>query len=409
MARNSAITVIKGGGIGGKLVDGDQRITGNSVVNGSMTIGAAAPGALNMGQIWGDGSLLTNYTRLRKWRKAMGMVLNGASDARVVFVGDSTTQGYGSNGTNQPPMFVGSSAALLAKLINARGINAHANTWFGGGAATTSLVNDGRLALTGTWAMFNTNSSVIRVPYSSVLNSSITFAPAGQCDTFRIHYLSSGNGTFSWAIGAGEPTNKAAGNTQAFATETTSGGTLGANSLVVKNASTGVNVFIAGIEGYDSSKKWIEVINLGIGGGNSVNWNKNTGAFDALPFLRALAPNLTIIELGVNDLISATSRAAFESNMQAIITAAKVSGDVILMTPNPIQAGLWSTLTPSQIVSTLYGLADDNDIALVDLFSRWTSWEISNPIGLYFDDRHPGQAGYADRALLLMRYVLGDI
>jgi lysophospholipase L1-like esterase len=50
-----------------------------------------------------------------------------------------------------------------------------------------------------------------------------------------------------------------------------------------------------------------------------------------------------------------------------------------------------------------YELAISNDIPLIDIFGRFTSYAVSNPLGLYNDSAHPSAAGYADKGAAIFR------
>jgi lysophospholipase L1-like esterase len=75
---------------------------------------------------------------------------------------------------------------------------------------------------------------------------------------------------------------------------------------------------------------------------------------------------LTIINLGINDWENAVSTTTFNTNMQAIITAAKLAGDVLLATPNTTN-GTASIATQATYVAKIQTLATSNSVKLVDL------------------------------------------
>ncbi len=369
---------------------------------------SSLPGVLQPGQLYGDGSLLSNYTKLRHWHKSVGDVISGYGSAKVLFVGDSTTFGYNSNNSASAPWHPGAVPTHIATLLNNYGINAHSNAWFGCGKSAISDLNyDGRVTFTGTWTSFKNGTSALSFPYSSVSGSTLTFAPSTQVDTFVIWYLDVGTNQFQWKINSGTYTNVTLTNTNLFKSVSVMG-SLGTNTLTINNPAN-ANVFIAGMEAYNSTSKWVECINIGVGSTASPDWATN-GAWQPLTLIGAIAPNLTVINLGINDWGTSynTTPSSYISNMQAIITAAQVSGDVILVTPNPTEIGTWNTTTPQSIVSAIYALAYTNNLCVIDLFSRWTSWAISNPLGLYYSNVHPSQSGYSDIAQTEMRYLVGD-
>jgi hypothetical protein len=101
---------------------------------------------------------------------------------------------------------------------------------------------------------------------------------------------------------------------------------------------------------------------------------------------------LTIINLGINDWENAVSTTTFNTNMQAIITAAKLAGDVLLATPNTTN-GTASIATQATYVAKIQTLATSNSVKLVDL---WTNvfGGVVQP-SLMFNSLHPNVAGFA--------------
>ncbi len=67
----------------------------------------------------------------------------------------------------------------------------------------------------------------------------------------------------------------------------------------------------------------------------------------------------------------------------------------------PANAPNWLNGVNLTYQNAIYALSTSNNIALLDLTQRWTSYAVWNPIMPYGDILHPGAAGYADIALAM--------
>lgn len=131
---------------------------------------------------------------------------------------------------------------------------------------------------------------------------------------------------------------------------------------------------------------------MGFSGSQTHNWTASANPYDPLLLLPQLAPDLTIINLGLNDLGNGIPVSTSIANVQAIITAALKTGDVILVVPNHINPD--SSNEPAY-VSSLYGLAQQNNLPLFDLTIVLGPYSLAQANGFMFDSTHPSGPGYA--------------
>lgn len=82
------------------------------------------------------------------------------------------------------------------------------------------------------------------------------------------------------------------------------------------------------------------------------------------------APDLTIIRGGLNDMANNISAATFKSAVQAIITDAKVSGDVLLMSPLPA-ASPYNNANIAAYRQALSELAVSNSVSYFDIWQYY--------------------------------------
>jgi hypothetical protein len=156
---------------------------------------------------------------------------------------------------------------------------------------------------------------------------------------------------------------------------------------------------------YNSSSKQITTSICGWSGGNAADLSEATNPWDSLNALQAIAPDLTVIQLSTNDVLASTSIATFTSEVQNIIAAAKVSGDVILMTDPPADASVAPLAQQQEYVNALSSLAQSNDINFINLYQLWGSYIQANANGWMANTVHPNAAGHAEIAQELLPYL----
>lgn len=352
-------------------------------------------------------------TNTPKWRSAKARVMAGSSTAKILMIGDSTTYGYGAVGGGQSTAITAANfPTRMGQRLTTLGVNSVNSSWFGAGAASPNdrVGGDSRLTIGGgtsyNGSVYTCGGSFYTIPGSGTM----AFAPSQTVDTFVIYYATyPGNGTFSWKFNSGTATqintSAAGGVTKAIVT-----GTLGANTLNLTGVSG--NSLIMGIDAYNSTAPAVLVSNAGWFGSSSVAWNQTSGANWDAPYTiqNLIKPDLTIIDLGINDWNGAVAISTYTANIQALITAAISNGDVILKTPVPSNpTGHASIASQQQYVSALYALSASNNIPVIDAYARWQSYGVSNPspLSLYYDDLHPNATGYADEGPWIAELVAG--
>lgn len=344
--------------------------------------------------------------RLPKWRAALASVNAGAGNARLLCLGDSTTFGVGSNGsTSTGDMKPLAWPTQMMKMLNSAGTNAHANSFMGSGTgaggSNANDTNDARVVMGSGWSHASATFITIggAMYTCSSATSALSFTPTVPVDTFNIfYYRLASAGTFGYDInGAGSGTQSTAG-ASGFLTKTITG-TLGLNTLNL-NYSSGNALYIAGVEAYDSSKKSVSVINGGLPAVTTLLYNTNNGIYSpAYGAIAALAPNLTVISLGLNDLNTGKLLGTSIVNTQAIITAAQAVGDVALATFNPGQiTGSFTAQNQAAYTAAMANLAANNNIPFIDNYSRQQSYVVNSANGLIVDSLHLNGAGYFDYA-----------
>jgi hypothetical protein len=120
-------------------------------------------------------------------------------------------------------------------------------------------------------------------------------------------------------------------------------------------------------------------------------------------------PKLTVLSFLGNDFNLQTPLATFESQYQAAITRAKQFGDVMIITSSGIFQQTTQSIPMQQYRDVLFKLAQQNDIAFVDLAKRiGDTWETASALGYIADSTHPKPEGHQDYANVLTKILLED-
>ena len=370
---------------------------------------ADRPSAADFGHgTWHDGSDLyisdsigwkkVSSTRLPtlKWDAAKAAASAGFGQARLLSIGDSTTVGYyattsGSatvdSGKNSPPF-------RLAKAMTLRhGIpTSYSNIYGAHGISTAANLSayDPRVTFGTGWAV-----SAVQTLGGNFLSNATTnltamsFLPLSDFDLIEIYWRrGSGFGTFTVDIGAGVLATISTSGTAGIG-RTVVAATLGTNTVnLTKTNATTAEVSIAGISLYKLNAE-VQVINAGIIG-IAADTYFNSAADGPEAVITSLAPNLTTINLGINDIVAATPIETFKTKYQAIINKALLYGDVVLFVPNPT-TGYANEAAYYQAIRDLGAL---NSLNVIDLSEGMgTDYAIPNALGL-MSGVHPKTTGY---------------
>lgn len=164
---------------------------------------------------------------------------------------------------------------------------------------------------------------------------------------------------------------------------------------VVVTSTTTTYAYILGIA--VSYFTGLEVSNLGYSGSIAADWAPG-GAFYGgyRNITETLKPEGVVIQLGANELIHGTGFASLKTNLLTMISGLQSFGiDVVLVVDPPIEDATKTTWF-RDFVPTIYDVADQMGVPLVDYTSKWMTRAIAEVQGFYADQWHPNQAGYLD-------------
>ena len=101
--------------------------------------------------------------------------------------------------------------------------------------------------------------------------------------------------------------------------------------------------------------------------GKDLSGSNIWGGLDQLGFD---APDLTIIDCGLNEMGQGSSVATYQAALQAMVTRGKVSGDVLLVFPYPAAAP-YNTNVASYLVAAA-GVASSSGVSFMSLYDHYS-------------------------------------
>lgn len=316
----------------------------------------------------------------QKWRLALGSFRNSDRDIKILFLGESTIAGRGdmsftSSGIANTDSVVGK----FTQFVN----NSFAASAFGLGIPGSHIdgYSDARWTIGSQWSSLGFGAaSGATYGWSgtgSGAAATLSYSPDGGStyDRFDVYYTTGpSNGTLTITATGGTPV-----------VVNSNSSTLGWNKTTVSAASALTNntitivgsanpIYIGGVEPWNSSIKRIRIGNMGVSGALAANWTQDA-TYGGIPLIKAYAPDIVIIEDLINDCAASTTPSSVVTNLTAIVTAARVSGDAIIMTcpPSSLTQGLPAFTNEPAMVAAVDVYCFDNGVPCYDLFNRWNA------------------------------------
>jgi lysophospholipase L1-like esterase len=356
---------------------------------------------------------IKNPWLLSKWHAAIAAVRAGTRNATIICVGDSTTMGAGSNGTNGSTTNarVNSYPAQLTSLLADRSapipaLHQSVNAFSGvsGNGSNYNAYNPTVTFATPTDWTPNINTLGGKAFGSTVSNSRMIWSPPNSVDTFEVIFLTSTNGgTMSvYMDGSATPTESfsvsAGANGNLRKTYSVS---LGVHSIeFAKTAGTFVQ--IANIWAYDSTNKKVNILNAGTASANAATLAANSDNASSISLINAIAPDLTIINTGLNDFPANTAQASFQASLNALIDAATASGSAVLEFPNSR-----GNANENTFFGYFQNVSKARHVPLLDLRTVFGNLTQANAAGyMSGDSLHPSGLGYGVEAQYMMNSIV---
>lgn len=350
-------------------------------------------------------------TQLYKLRAALARQATGGAFVKVALIGDSTTAGAISDPTltNYRPFSWG---AKLATMLTAAGVpacmtNAIGNAQGAAGSGSSFGTWDGRLTSVGS-VVCTPNTMIGGVSCGLFTGQTQSFAPGVSTDTVDLYFVDQ-VGTFTVNIDGGASLGTTTMTNSGLPRKVTVSYTAGVHTINVVWASGPALFNFLGFDAYTAASPQVHLLNLGSGGAQVQTLAANVNPYDPIPWTKFIAPDLSIISLGINDWIAGTTQPNYVGPLQVIVNACLLSGDVILMTPFPSDAGQAPLATQAQFVASMRSLAQSNGLQLIDENYNLVSKAVMTARGLGSDVNHPNGLGHSviarDIKTSLMQFI----
>ncbi|WP_375401964.1 SGNH/GDSL hydrolase family protein [uncultured Sphingomonas sp.] len=322
-------------------------------------------------------------------RAMLARVRSGAGRGRIVFKGDSTTAGAGGGRADSPVHLADArparTSAVLAALLTTDGYPTLDGSVVGdnGCAGYVSLPDYDRRVTLGSpdpWTI-DGGQAFAGGNYLLGRNSAFDFTPDTAVDTFEIvvyavpaAYRIAIDGAAPASLTASAGVNVAGG----VATATGAGGfhrivaraaDAGTHTLRLTEAGGGV---VRSVTAYDGTAAAIDLLNhasSGASSGDQASTGNDGAGWYNNQALGYDAPDLTIVNLGLNDIGAALPPATYRANLRRAVATAKLSGDVLLVFPHP--AGEQFAVNAAAYRDTAAALAVDEGVAFLSLFDHY--------------------------------------
>lgn len=344
----------------------------------------------------------TRPASMQKWRLAFAGVRNGGGIARILCVGDSTTGGYKLTGAFEN---LYAWPSRLASFIDATmgGIGA-----YGLGLPPIGTSTDTRWTLGTGWSL-NTGYGFGNSGVYTGTNPAGSLVYADNriiADRFDVYYHKvSGAGNLHITATGGVTTNVTCAGTAGVYKVTVNAATAVTTNTLTITADGGGLVNVVGIEPWNSVGTKVIIGNAGRNGTTSVEWGVDTLGLASLASIQAYAPALTILSIGINDgnPLNLPSVATYKANVGNIITAARVSGDVLIWIP--FTQGIYDATVQTYRVA-LTEVAAANNVPIIDMQARFGDYATSADARAWFADaQHLAALGHLDMAFAFLDYL----
>ena len=290
-----------------------------------------------------NGLVRVSAQTLPTWSRKRALSKLGQAPARLLCVGDSTTAGVYSDSysevtgsTNQGGP--NSYPARLAARLTALGLPAYHALSLPGHDGN----DDSRWAISAGWgyAGANIGAGGNASLTSAVGTNPLVLTPGVKADRYIVYFFGDpGTGVIKATATGGSTvtisTVKASGGVYASAVVPAGSASAGNTLSLVRDSGT---VFVLGVEAYDSTNpSAIRVLGAGVGSSRAENWADapNSSLFGGRAFIKGIAPDLTVISLGINDGAADRPASTVLGHVETLAVAAALSGDVLLASAIP--------------------------------------------------------------------------
>jgi lysophospholipase L1-like esterase len=311
-------------------------------------------------------------TQLKNLLTAESEVENGSGNgATIVFLGDSTTDGFGTASSNY--IATTSLPAQVVADLDADGVTANQADFMGQGNEL-AIDTDSRVSLFGgaTWSFpMGAGGEIVGM---SQVGAGVTFTPGSAAATrsLTLDYYDMGSATLVVSVNGQSVGTVTVGNTGLLSATTLTLPTAEIVTSVTVTDTNGASAYLEGVT-LASAAASIQVIDAGVGGAESSIVGAGmpeTNSLNANP-INAEAqekPTVAFVDFGINDVLQGNLTAAeTTANLKLMVQELQSVGtEAVIVIPNPIAVLGWAAEIPT-LRADVYALADQLNVGVIDL------------------------------------------
>lgn len=335
---------------------------------------------------------------LSTWAAATEAADAGSGRAKLIFIGDSITQGY--YGT--APYYTNSFVNQVQASIDARtGVPSGTGMVTPWESATTVPPGpaETRWGRVGTVTDFLGSVGMLGFCFLiSGTSNKVTFGPV-TADRFTVTWAAGGafDGFSDVLIDDVSVGSVALDHTFAIHSQTFAAVSEGSHTLTLVGPNTAQSGIIVAVEaGRSGTATGISTSRIAQTGARASKLSANATAADSLSSCFSSSPHLSCIMFGTNDATAAIAQATYRSQLTTAVAKGQLTGDVILIVPPPPNTATVSQVNWELYRESIYVVADANGCGVIDMTIKWVSRAAS--LSFYYDNVHPNPAGQADIA-----------
>lgn len=376
----------------------DVDVTGGTISGVTIENSTIVGGNFNISSLEVNQGLL-----FPKLRAAASAMRNGTADILIGVLGDSTVLGYSPATSTAANTVLASFPGQLMEMFRAANIPANINSMFGNDDYANSQFRttfDDRYTPTLTWATGFSSTITLGGNLLTGTTGAAIFTPREPVDSFDVYTPQNTTlGSMTIDIDGGSTTTVNQNGTITTIKTNKAAATLGIHSCNIITTSGGVGLI--GIVGKNSLQKQVYFFNWGVSNARADQLAATNGGYGTLDALKVVAPNLLIVDVGINDWLQAHGVPSFTTALNSIITAGLLSGDVLLVTPAPTAIATVSLANQQLYVNATIAAGAAFGVPVLDMHTLLVSQEFSNALtpSLYGNSTvHPSAAGYTNEA-----------
>lgn len=378
---------------------------------------AAITGGTIQGVVAVGPYIAQNGANRLNFRKALAKVLAGQR-ARLLIMGDSTSVGAGA-GTSTANL-TGARAknypTRLAAALTAAGIPTYNEAVFGDQKTLTATVAypsyDPRVTLAGGFAATSFSALGGNPWLAAATGAKWSLTPGMTFDTVDVFTISNtGNGSLTVDVDGGATLTTINTNAALAVQKTTVSCTRGTHTLNLTTTST-ASTYVLAVIPYDSTVGGLDIIQAGWYGGVMSDYAGAGSVWSPsnATLLAAVAPDLAIVQLTVNDSTNGTTPASFAASLATVESALTTAGaETLLMSGIPSNNANATNGQLAAIVAAVSARAASQSRVYADLGSRCGTFAAMNAAGWMADTLHGNALLYADEGRWIAQTLLAGL